>query len=112
MTVTAAHLSSEWDENGHQNFVWSHNRLLVANKEACIHDYSTLGVWRYTATRTHHNNMLCTMTSYTAPLEAKLSLVPEAMKVGLRSDIGLALIMFPPTACEEKKHHLKRLELQ
>ena len=34
-----------------------------------------------------------------APLDARLSLVPEAMKVGLRSEMGLALAMLPPTAC-------------
>ena len=31
-------------------------------------------------------------------LEARVSLAPEAMSVGRRSEIGLALQMFPPTA--------------
>ena len=34
------------------------------------------------------------------PLDAKLSFVPAAMKVGLRSEIGLALMILPPTACK------------
>ena len=33
------------------------------------------------------------------PFEARLSFVPVAMKVGLRSEMGLALMILPPTAC-------------
>ena len=40
------------------------------------------------------------------PLDAKLSFVPAAMKVGLRSEIGLALMILPPTACRIRQIHV------
>lgn len=41
------------------------------------------------------------------PLSMSVSLQRAAIKTGLRSDIGLAVMMFPPTAWNEKQLSLK-----
>lgn len=46
------------------------------------------------------------------PLDATFSLVPAAMKVGLRSDIGLALQMLPPTLCKSLKGTFTDINVQ
>lgn len=40
----------------------------------------------------------------TAPLDMRVNLHAAAINTGLRSEIGLAVIMFPPMACKEMGH--------
>jgi len=44
-----------------------------------------------------HNKNTITTKQFLPPIEAAVRIHPAAIKMGLRSDIGLAVMIFPPT---------------
>ena len=51
----------------------------------------------------HCQKLIMHSTEWQEPCEARCSLAPQAIRTGLRSEMGLALQMFPPILCSEQR---------